>query len=291
LDSNEDIKTNKNKELKIIETNNFLSAVSEYYDNLDYYSEVIDKMQNQEEFRITENNFLFKNNADKQVEKYILRLTKNQIEAIVYGLPKIIDIFTMDKITPLIKLRYRKYMFRIIYVLWQDNYDKIKFRNFFLYVVNNPKTVNYVDEIKFTIDQLRTMALTNQMENKLVEFARSEKLDMAEFLKKHKIRRDSVLAIDVMSIFFLFCTANDYLEFGNERLIIAIMRCDINNQAKILNNMVKKTDAEQRNKLTDVFQFFIHRYVYSVSESNKNFWDLIMPDVKETVYNEFLHDS
>lgn len=230
---------------------------------------------------------LFHMTDEKIRENAIFSLTKKQITDILWQLPMLLEIFSEDRVIPIIRIRYRKYMFRILYLLWQDYYDKVKFRNLFLYVVNNPKTAEYVKEVNFTAETLRSIALSNQTDSKFIELARVEKLDMREFLSTHRINRDSVLAIDVMSVFFLFCSGQEYLEFGSERLIIALMRFEMKNQAKVLNNMVRKLNREERMELKDVFYYFLYRYDRPVAAKTHEFWGLIQTEVMETVQEEF----
>lgn len=230
---------------------------------------------------------LFHVEDENVLEDEILSLTKKQITDILWQLPTLLEIFSENKIIPIIRTRYRKYVFRILYLLWQDYYDKPKFRNLFLYVVNNPKTADYVREVNFSAETLRAIALSNQAENKFIELARTENLDMREFLSFHKINRDSVIAIDSMSMFFLFCSAEDYMEFGSERLIIALMRFETKNQAKMLNNMVRKLDKEGRMALKEVFLYFIYRYSFPATEKTHEFWGLVQPETLQIVQEEF----
>ncbi len=101
------------------------------------------------------------------------------------------------------------------------------------------------------------------------------------------IDRNSILAIDVMSIFFLFCSAKDYSSFGSERLIIALVRISMNNQAKVLNNILRKLSDEERILHKDVLQYFIYQYKYPVTASVHDFWKLIHPDALEIMQEEF----
>jgi hypothetical protein len=230
---------------------------------------------------------LFHIEDEKTLEDAILALTKKQISDVLWQMPTLLEIFSENKFVPIIRTRYRKYMFRILYLLWQDYYDKPKFRNLFLYVVNNPKTAEYVTEVNFSAETLRAIALSNQAESKFVELARVENLDMREFLAFHKINRDSVIAIDVMSVFFLFCSAPDYMEFGSERLIIALMRFETKNQVKMLNNMVRKLDKEGRMALKDVFLYFIYKYSFPSAERIHEVWGMVQPETLEIIQDEF----
>jgi len=239
------------------------------------------------EFDIAGCLYLFHMTDEAILKNAIFSLTKKQISAILWQLPTLLEIFNENKILPIIRMRYRKYVFRILYLLWQDYYDKPKFRNLFLYVVNNPKTAEYVKEVNFSAETLRSIALSSQAENKFIELARTEQLDMREFLSFHKINRDSVIAIDAMSVFFLFCSGQDYIEFGSERLIIALMRFETKNQAKILNNMLRKLNREERLALKDVFQYFIYKYSLRGTEKIHEFWLLIQPELLETMQEEF----
>ena len=231
--------------------------------------------------------YLFHMTDEAILKNAIFSLTKKQISDILWQLPALLEIFNESRIIPIIRMRYRKYMFRILYLLWQDYYDKTKFRNLFLYVVNNPKTAEYVKEVNFSAETLRSIVLSNQAENKFVELARLEQLDMREFLSYHKINRDSVIAIDAMSVFFLFCSGPDYFEFGSERLIIALMRFDMRNQAKVLNNMVRKLNKEERLLLRDVFEYFIYKYNFPVTVKTHEFWSLVQPESLAAVQEEF----
>ena len=239
------------------------------------------------DFDIAQCLYMFHMTDEKIRENAILSLTKKQISDILWQLPMLLEIFSEDRVIPIIRIRYRKYMFRILYLLWQDYYDKPKFRTLFLYVVNNPKTVEYVKEVDFSAETLRSIALSNQADSKFVELARTEELDMREFLSKHKINRDSVIAIDVMSVFFLFCSGQEYLEFGSERLIIVLMRFEMKNQAKVLNNMVRKLDKEERMKLKEVFYYFLYKYDRPAAGNPHEFWHLIQSETLETVLEEF----
>lgn len=239
------------------------------------------------EFDIASCLYLFHMTDEKILENAILSLTKKQISDILWQLPTLLEIFSENRVIPIIRIRYRKYMFRIFYLLWQDYYDKPKFRNLFLYVVNNPKTAEYVREVNFSAEALRSIALSNQAESKFVELARTENLDMREFLSIHKINRDSVIAIDVMSVFFLFCSGKEYIEFGSERLIIVLMRFEMKNQAKVLNNMVRKLNKEERMALKDVFYYFLYKYNLPDTEKIHEFWNLIQPECLVIIQEEF----
>jgi hypothetical protein len=229
-------------------------------------------------------------NKDESLrDEWIKGLARNEIETILMGLLQFFDSHTAATVIPLIRMRYRRYVFRIIYVLWQDYYDKSEFRNLFLYALNHPKSVRYAAETRFTTDQLRSIALSSSVDRMLIELARKENRNMPEFLAYHKIRRDSVLAIDVASIVFLFCSAEEYLEFGSERLLIAIMRLETANRAKILNNMVKKLNPEQRKELKEVFIYFLYTYFDKDKSPKDYFWNYIIPEVRETVWDEFMH--
>lgn len=231
--------------------------------------------------------FLFQIADEKVLENAILSLTKTQVEVILCELPKLLEIFSESRITPIFRVRYRKYMFRILYLLWQDHYDNERFHNLFLYVLNHPKSAEYVKEVNFSVETLRSLVFAKEVESKFVEIARSEQRDMREFLTYHNINRDSIIAIDVMGIFFLFCSAQEYLEIGSERVIIALMRADMKNQAKILSNMIKKLSPEDRIELKDVFHYFYYKYNAPGAEINHEFWNMLSPNVLESVQDEF----
>ncbi len=227
-------------------------------------------------------------NADESIQRErLLSLSKKQLEELLYEIPKLIEIFSETKLTPIIKLRYRKYVFRILYLLWQDYYDKPRFSNLFLYVLNHPKSQNYVQEVNFTVETLRGLVLARQIENKFMEQARFEQMDLREFLNYHKISRESVIAMDVMGIFFLFCSAQEYIEIGSERLIIVLMRSNIKNQAKILNNILRKLSSEETILLKDVFYFFKYKYSSPAADAPHEFWTLTSSNTKEEILNIF----
>ncbi len=231
--------------------------------------------------------YLFRQPDEKALKDAILSLTRRQIETFLSQLPAFLEVYSEEKIFPIIRYRYRKYMFRILYLFWQDYYDKAKAQRLFLYVLNHPKTSEYVGEVHFSAETLRSLALSNQPENLFLELARSEGLDMREFLEYHRINRDSVIAIDATGVFFLFCSGSDYLEFGAERMIIAIMRFEMRNQAKVLNNMVKKLTKERRVLLKDVFHYFVYKYDSPAARDRHEFWSLVRPETMETVQQEF----
>ncbi|MHB1454464.1 MAG: hypothetical protein ACYCYM_10995 [Saccharofermentanales bacterium] len=238
-------------------------------------------------FDISDYLYLFTIPDEKRAKEAFRSLTKRQVEGVLFGASKIADIFGAGKLVPLFQARYRLYMFRIVYLLWQDLYDISKYREFFLSVFRHPKTAGYADEVHFTADTLIELAASHRIENKLSDLARQEKLDMREFLAFHKINRESVLGIDLMSIFFLFCTAGDYLEFGPDRLIIASTRLDMKNQAKMLNNMIRVLSKEERSELTAVIGHFIGKYENTSSGIVHEFWGNVYPAVRATIQEEF----
>lgn len=190
-----------------------------------------------------------------------------------------------DTIVDIIKLRYRRYMFRVLYVLWQDNYENSKIKRLFLTAIDNPKTSQYVDEINFDMKSLRELVVAVETQSKMIDFSRRESLYMQEFLSVHKINRKTILGIDGLSIFLLFCSAEDYIEFGNERLLIAIKRYEMANQAKILNNMITKFDKQQREDFSDVIGYLLNKYPYEQGR-NSGFWVFISPESAEILKGE-----
>ena len=255
--------------------------------NSEKYYDIHHKMDNSEQFDIADFYFIFEINDEEEFGNAVFSLTKGEIEAILYNLPKLLVKFNENRITPLFKLRYRKYMFRILYLLWQDNYGKTRFRNLFLYVLNLPESGFYVEEIKFSAETLISIVKDEDIETRFAGLARSEKVSMREFLDLHKIRKDSIIAIEVLSIFYLFCSSKDYIDIGSERLIIALMNAEMKNQAKILINMVKNLSVEDRLILNDVFQYFYYKYYYTGRKINDEFWNLVPSDIFKTVQEEF----
>ncbi|MHB8962683.1 MAG: hypothetical protein ACYC5K_05970 [Saccharofermentanales bacterium] len=239
------------------------------------------------EFDISDYMNLFTIPDGKRAREAFLALTKKEVEGILFGIPKIVEVFGASRVIPFIRARYRKYVFRIIYLLWQDYYDNVKFRELFLYVFKHPQTASYTDEVRFSSGTLAELASSPHIENRLSELARKEQLDMREFLARHRISRESVLGIDVMSIFFLFCSGSDYLEFGNERLIIAAERFDVKNQAKMLNNMMNVLAKEEQEVLADVVKYFIAKYGSSASGIVHEFWSHVYPAVRATIQEEY----
>lgn len=265
----------------------FFEAAIKKITSKEKFYDIHTSLKHEEHIDISHYYFIFQIADENALENAILSLTKTQIEVILCELPKLLEIFHETRITLIFRMRYRKYMFRILYLLWQDYYDRERFHNLFLYVLNHPKSVNYVKEVNFSVETLRSLVLAKQVENKFVEIARSEKLDMREFLSFHKINRDSIIAIDVMGIFFLFCSAEEYIEIGSERVIIALMRSDMKNQAKILSNMIQKLSSEDRIILKDVFRYFYYKYNAPGVEINHEFWKILPSNILEAVQDEF----
>lgn len=258
-----------------------LVDVINMFENTKSYYDIHKYLKSSNNVDITKYMFLL-NQSDENTNMQIIKsLSRKQIEEVLFDLPRLLEIFSETRITPLFKYRYRRYMFRILYLLWQDYYDKTKYHNLFLYVLNHPKSQEYVKEVNFTVDQLRSLVLSKQVENKLLEMARTENLEMRVFLSKHQINRDSVIAIDAIGIFFLFCSADDYLEIGSERLIIALMRSEIRNQAKIFNNMMKKLTKEELLKLKEVLLYFEYKYDNTITGKVQEFWNLISQETRE----------
>ena len=186
---------------------------------------------------------------DKDIRQERIRaLTKKEIEYILYNMQNILDGVLEERLTELINLRYRRYMFRILYVLWQDNYENPKIKRLFLIAIYTPNTSDYLDEIS--------------------------------------INRKTIFGIDFLSIFFLFCSAKDLMEFGNERLLIAIKRYEMANQAKILNNMIKKLNKKQRIELSEVISYLLKKYP-GKDGRNSSFWTFVSPESIEILNNEF----
>lgn len=224
---------------------------------------------------------------DEKRNEKIRALSKTQLVNMFVSLNQFLNFASKEKIESIIELRYRRYLFRILYILWQDNYDNALFKNLFLFTLEQPKTMAYVSEINFSIEKIRELVTASNTESKMIEFSRLEKQDMRNFLDFHRIARKSILGIDMLSIFFLFCSGDDYLDFGSERLVIALTRFDTVNRAKILNNMVKKLNKEQRMVLQDTFTYFMDKYVKAQKRHNESFWDVVLPEVKEIFMDEF----
>jgi len=215
----------------------------------------------------------------------IWSLTKREIEYILYNVENILEGVLEETLIELINLRYRRYIFRILYIIWQENYENPKIKRLFLAAIDNPKTLHYLDEIKFSLKNLRELVLAVNTESRMIDFSRQESLYMKEFLDSHNIQLKSILGIDVLSIFFLFCSAQDFMNFGAERLLIAIKRYEMANQAKILNNMAKKLNAQQRLELSPIIKYLLNKYP-DPEGKNSGFWIFISPESTEILRNE-----
>ncbi|MHB1483951.1 MAG: hypothetical protein ACYCYI_04750 [Saccharofermentanales bacterium] len=257
----------------------------------DFYYEINQKVKQADQIDPESFYYLFEIQDDEAFKAAIFSLSKSDIEMIMYLIPKLMTKFNESRISALFKIRYRKFMFRILYIHWQDNYEKTRFRNLFLYVLNLPKSEFYVDEVHFSIETLITLAKSKDKETKFAELARSARLSMREFLDLHKIRRDSLIAIEVMSIFFLFCNSQDYIDLGSDRLIIALKNAEMRNQAKILINMVKTLSVDERIILKDAFQYFNLMYYNTGGQINDEFWNLIPEHVFKIALEEFVQDG
>ncbi len=231
--------------------------------------------------------YLFNIPSGKNAEDAFRALTRQQVEEVLFGIPKIIEIYGARKLIPLFRARYRSFMFHILYVFWQDYYDMGNYRELFLTVFKHPKTALFSEEVGFSPETLIELTTRPRAEARLAEMARDEGRDMREFLEAHRISRESAIGVDAMSIFFLFCTAEDYLDFGVDRLILAAERFDIKNQAKMLNNMMRVLTKEERDGLSDVFRHFIGRYPAAASGTLHEFWSSVFVKNRETLQEEY----
>lgn len=245
-----------------------------------------DLVERERDFDITSFLFLFSMEDNQKYRDAVMSMTRREMENFLFGIPKLIEIYGSKRIIPIFQVRYRSFMFRIVFLLWQDFYDKKAFRDLFLFVFSHPKTGEYAKEVNFTAQNLKALVKAEHIDSTFSEMARNEKRDMREFLAFHKIQRESVIAIDAMSIFFLFCSSKDYLDFGSERLIIALHRFDIPNQAKILNNMMRVMTQEERTRLTDVFLYFLCRFTGDKNDPDPEFWGYVAPEIRELLRDE-----
>lgn len=260
--------------------------VFEYFENRDPYEELFSKYLQKNDELVSEYISILGVREKDRISQAIRSFSKNEIEYILFHAKKILEGVTEDTFLELIKSRYRRYVFRSLYILWQDNYENEKIRRLFLAAIDNPQTSGYVEEINFDIKTLRDLVVAVNTESRMIDFSRLESLDMKEFLAKHKIHRKTILGIDVLSIFFLFCSADDFIEFGSERLLIAIKRYELANQAKILNNMISKLNKEQMKELSSVIEYLLKKYPHAQGR-NSGFWVFISPESAEILKNNF----
>ncbi len=221
---------------------------------------------------------------DAEFKEIVEGLTKGQMMEILMYLPDLMKVLGEEKIKYLIKRRYRRYVFRAIYLMWQDNFEANDFRNLMLYVLNIPKTALYLEEIGFTVDELRGVVLADSMLTKFVEMSMDLGISVREFLGRRKIGLTSYLAMDAMCVFFLFCSGEDCMAFGSTKLIWALDRFDTLNQAKVINNFYSKLPAEKRREMPELIRYVIAKHGMPDLRYQNEFWSLIhMPVVRDII--------
>jgi len=263
--------------------------VFEYLDNRKYYDELSNWVLSDRRVGVDKSLSLIKEPDNEKFTKAVLSFTITEYQSFIINIIENIDSVYDGRILNSILLRYKRHVFRLIYVLWQNNYDNKSFIKIFIKVLENSKSEKYVLETGFDIKTLKKIITSKRFDQSMIERARLEGLDMSEFLTSHKIHRKSLISIDLLSIFLLFCNARDYLDFGTERLLVAVNRYEMLNQAKTLNNMLKKLDAEQRKELEDVILHLLNKYPYisDLEENNLGFWDYISPESVEILKKDF----
>ncbi len=238
-----------------------------------YYLPVKSEILPESELRERFGSFFY---PDKEkFREAVAGLTRAQVTDILLHLPELLGFVEESKVISFISLRYRRYMFRMIYMLWQDNFEFPPFRNVMLFILGHPKTPEYIKEIGFTAEELRSVVLSDNNHKRLVELSLDHGISVREFLLERKISLTSYLAVDVLGVFFLFCSGDDCLVFGTKKIIWALERFDLRNRAKVINNIYSKLTPEQRRNMPELLQFIISQHGIPDPQDKDGFWSMI----------------
>jgi len=200
----------------------------------------------------------------------VYSLSKAELEALIGFLSGYLSKNPDAEIFDFLYSRYRRYVFRRMYLTWQDNYRNRAFCTLFANLLDHPKSPKYTDECGFKPAELKGIVLSdNASQTVMAEGMRSEN-GLIGYLNAHLISKCSHLALDTMSIFFLYCSEKDYIEIGDPRLSSVVCRYPERFQLRILKNMLNKISEDNIDKFKSTLHFFIEKfYLPSNAESRE----------------------
>lgn len=231
--------------------------------------------------------FWFQEN--EKFREHVASMTRREVTDVLLALPEITGKAPDERILLFLKQRYRRYVFRIVYLIWQDNYDRPGIRDILLYILDHPKTAYYIEETGFSAAELKAIAISDNMETRIAGMARNQGVSVREFLSGHRISLTSYLAVDVMSVFLLFCSGEDCLALGSDKLIRAMSRFDILNQAKVINNLYTKLQSNVGKELPELVKYIVDKHgLPDINAPDRNdFWSLVHLQVIRSVADDY----
>lgn len=210
----------------------------------------------------------YKNAADDTRQAMIFSLTKYELESFISCLPEYMGLDQEADIFDMLSLRYRRYVFRRMYFLWQDNYLNPYFCSLFARLLDHEKSLQYAKECGYKPLELKNIIISPNAGRAVLDAAQKDQYGLIEYLNVHYIHKGSHIALDAMSVFYLFCSEKDYIEIGDLRLSLVIERFAKRAQLRILKNMIVKISKTSLDQFPATLLYFIKKY-YPVSNDTE----------------------
>ncbi len=202
-------------------------------------------------------------------------MTKPELLDIIAALPAYVAVHPESEAAKLLMTRYRKYVFRQLYITWQDHYRNQPFCRIFATLLDSVKSQRYSDECGFIPQTLKEIVLSDNPIGELSGHIRFENLSLFGFFDVHYILKNSQLALDSMSIFYLFCSSKDYFEIGDQRLAALLQRFSERYLVKILKNLLDKISPESLRQFPNTMMSFPKELILSSQGQSGTAWSAL----------------
>jgi hypothetical protein len=137
-------------------------------------------------------------------------LTKNEMEALIEFLPNYLLKNASAEVADIFLARYRRYVFRRMFVVWQDYYHNKAFCRIFAALLEHDDSGRFTQECVFTPEELKKIVLSENVPSYVIDEAKNSPYGLIGYFSVHNFYKGCRLALDCMSVFFLFCSEKDY---------------------------------------------------------------------------------
>ncbi len=183
--------------------------------------------------------------ADGEARKRMAySLSRAELEAVAEALPAHLDVYPAGCAGELLALRWQGRLFRRLYLVWQEQYQNKRFCDLLADQLENRGDFDDTACCGYSHGEFCAIARSEKPLEALMVHVRRGELSLLDYLDTHRIRRSSRLALDSMSIFYLFCDYRDYREIGADRLTRLLPRFPRSAQRRILKNMLARIPAD-----------------------------------------------